>query len=70
MILLNIWSLNYRLVDANDHNFDVLCHVTKCSKGDPEYICYRPNGYLSRNRSVWPKSPRPTGSRDEPKHLD
>ena len=33
-------------------------------------ICYRRNGYFSRKCSVWPKSHRPNGSRDENNHLD
>ena len=38
-------------------------------QGQVSYGCYRPNGYLSRNLSGWPKSHRPYGSRDE-EHLD
>ena len=33
------------------------------------YICHRPNGYFSRNRSGWPNSHRPNISRNEHKHL-
>ena len=29
------------------------------------YICYRPKGHFTRNRSGWPKSYQPNGSRDE-----